>query len=129
MIRQFLLMFIVPVVCAYCNDQAVEHIPRDPESLSVVQVVIEQADSIEYVDKERLYLKAENIFHTNAGLVLYNGHSTILLPRLSVDQSGYYLCRRNKDETYKCTNPKCGFKWSILEYPTVNCPKCGRAGE
>ena len=103
--RKFLFMFIVPMVCSLADDPTVEHIPRDPESLSIMQVVIEQADSIEYVDKEKLYLKTKNIFHTNAGLVLYNGHSTILLPRLSVDQSGYYLCRRNKDETLPCTIP------------------------
>jgi hypothetical protein len=108
MIRNFLFVFVFPMVCALAKDPTATDTSRDPEASSIIQVVTEQANSIEYFDGGRLYLKAGNICHTNSGLALYNGHSTILLPRLFVDQRGYYLSCHNRNDILKCTN--CGYE-------------------
>ena len=120
-------MFVFSMACALANEPT-RRMSRDPEALSIIQVVTEQADLIEYFNDGKLYLKAENICHTNVGLALYNGGSTILLPRLSVDQWGYYLnCRR--EDTLTCSNSNCGYQWSLLEHASGYCPRCGWAGE
>lgn len=95
---------------------------KDPEALSIIQIVTEQPESIEYFDGDKLYLKPGNIYQTNGGIILQNGCSTIALPRLSVDQSGYYLVRRYPEDTMLVCN-KCKHKWSILEHASVYCPR------
>jgi hypothetical protein len=126
MIRNFLFIFVFPMVCALANEPAT-FMARDLEASSIIQVVVEQAESIEYFDGNKLYLKARNIRHTNVGLALCNEHSTILLPRLSVDQNGYYLSYRDEDHKLTCT--KCGYEWSIFIHASEYCPRCGGIGE
>jgi rubrerythrin len=81
--------------------------------------------------EKKLYLKAEKIFHTNAGLALYSGDSVIFLPRLSVDHMGYYLsCGHRLDDYYFiCPKPKCGTTWWFSETWSDLCPVCGTPGE
>lgn len=125
MLRNFLFVFIFPVVCALANESAA-CMTRNPEASSIIQIVTEQPESIEYFDDGKLYLKARNICHTNVGLMLCNEHSAILLPRLSVDQNGYYLSSR--DEDHKLTCSKCSYVWSILIHASLCCPRCGGIG-
>ncbi len=58
-------------------------------SPAILQIATKQAESIQHYDGNRLYLKAEKIYSTHQGPVLYNGGSSIFLPNLSADDKGY----------------------------------------
>jgi hypothetical protein len=99
MIVKFLLIFIFSVGCSFANDNDRLCAPNHARGASaIMRIVIEQAEAIQHYDGERLYLKAEKIYHTNAGPALCNDRSAILLPNLSVNQLGYYLFCRNRDD-------------------------------
>ncbi len=96
----------------------------------LMQIATKQAESIRYYDGERVYLKAEKIYPTSQGPVLYHGGSSILLPNLSADDTGYYLSCRSKDDYYfRCPNPDCGTGWWFTETWSPLCPSCGTPGE
>lgn len=128
MFSKLLLMFVFPVTCVVAH----EHVGQKEQSVpTIMQIAYKQPESIQHYDDGKLYLKAEKIYQTVDGPLLYSNGSTILLPNLSVDQSGYYLsCRRRMDDyQLKCPNPDCGMKWWFSETWSIYCPACGMPGE
>lgn len=89
-----------------------------------------QRDSIAGLSGDRLYLKAQNIFHAKSGYILRYEGSAIALPKLSFDESGepYLLCRSPEDFKLICSNPECGFVFWFSETWNGHCPKCGCMG-
>jgi len=97
---------------------------------SIMQIAINQADSIAGLDDDRLYLKSENIFYSQFGYVLHNAGSVIVLPRLSFDEHGQgFLLRRSPDDfQLTCSNPNCGKVWWFSDTWSIHCPRCGSVG-
>ena len=129
MIYKAFLMFILPIVSILANENASAYTPKCQKiSSTIIQIITEQSDSIQYFDGERLYLKVERICPTNNGLLLCNNHSSILLPTLFTDPMGYYLpclktCRM------KCINPECKYCcWDAYKYG-IECPHCEYPGD
>ena len=130
MIRNVLVVLFSHFTCVFASDQVARHIPEKCESSSIFKVFTEQSDSIESVDDKKVYLKAANLSYINTGFVLSNDRSSIFLPRLSVDQNGYYLSCRSKDDDFKlkCPDPDCGFRWWYSDWG-IFCPVCGTLGD
>ncbi len=133
MFYKALLMLILAVTSLLANENASEYALKHQEISSavssvVIQIVTEQSDSIQYFEEDRLYLKAERIFPINNGLLLCNGQSSIILPALFTDQTGYYLpCARRY--LMQCVNSNCGYCcWDAYE-DGVACPACGAGGD
>ncbi len=91
MFAKFLILLTFPIACIFAHDAESLNSPSESTPVpTIVQIVTQQPEAIQHYDKieKKLYLKAEKIFHTNAGLALYSGDSVIFLPRLSVDHMG-----------------------------------------
>ncbi len=90
----------------------------------------EQAASIAYEDNGRLYLKSENVCHTNKGYILCDGQSAVLLPSLTFDANGWYLDGLSSDDDFQliCSNPRCGYVWWYSQTRRIHCPVCGSLG-
>jgi hypothetical protein len=135
MLYKTLLMVVLPVVSLLADENVSVDAPHCQEGSSeisptFIQIVKEQSDSIQHFDKGRIYLKAERIFPTSRGLVLYNGQSSILLPSVFADGTGCYLHFRlcGRDDELKCSNSNCRWRWFFREWWTLNCPRCGETG-
>src|ERR1700722_12995373 len=81
-----------------------------PELSPIVQIVTLQADSIDFLDAGKIYLKADKIYPTNHGPLLFNNSSGIFLQNLSSDQMGYYLLLRDRDD-FRLYCKKCKISW------------------
>src|SRR5581483_289285 len=126
MTRNFFLMLLFPFIYTLSTQ-----LPEaSATTSSIIQVVMNQADSIKGRHEDKLYLKAENIFHSQYGHVLHDGRSAIVLPRLSFDENGegYLLCRSADDFQLACSNPDCGKVWWFSDTWSIYCPKCGTMG-
>ena len=128
MVLSLLVILFFHLTYVFANDTAAWHIPEKCASSSIFKVFTEQVDSIEYADDEKVYLKVANISYTNTGFVLCNGQSSIFLPRLSIDQNGYYLSCRSKADDVELICSKCGKKWWYGKKKTIYCPRCGNLG-
>jgi hypothetical protein len=128
MFNKFLTLFIVSISCVLAHDDDRLNTVGDPKpSPTIVQIVKQQPEVIQHYDRveKKLYLKTEKIFHTNGGLALYNGNSTILLPSLSVDHMGYYVSCRHWDDTKPLTCPNCGLRFYFSDNDWSDlCPLC-----
>src|SRR5690349_7740407 len=131
MIRNVLFLFLLffHLQYVFSHELATLHITEKCASSSIFKVFTEQVDSIEYADDEKVYLKPTNISYANTGFMLCNDQSSIFLPRLSIDENGYYLSGRSEDDVKLiCSNPKCGKKWWYSKERTIYCPRCGHIG-
>jgi hypothetical protein len=129
MFGRLLLMFVFPIACIFASDDGGSGTLSNEETVPpVVQIVTKHAETIQHYDGERLYLKAEKIYHTNAGPALCSDDFAILLSNLSTDRTGYYLSCRSKDD-YRFTCPKCGRRWWFSDTWSHLCPVCEIPGE
>lgn len=127
MIRLFFFALFFPIVCIFATEPDETFRSKKISTSTIFRLVTEQVDSIEYFDGEKLYLKSDNICHTNAGRVLSNGRSVIPLPGLAVNQNGHYLsCRSKEDFKLKCSN--CGYVWWFSDGWSIYCPQCSSVG-
>lgn len=128
MIQKTFLALTLPFAYLCAMEQPVENTSK--MTGSIMNVVMNQEDSIASLKGDRLYLKAQNIFHSKNGYILRSERSAIFLPKLSFDENGegYLLCRSPEDFQLICTNAKCGFVFWFSDTWNGHCPKCGRIG-
>lgn len=128
MIHKTFFALILPFAFLSAMEQPV----KDTSKMTgiIMNVVMNQEDSIAGLNGNRLYLKAQNIFHSKNGYILRGERSVIVLPSLSFDENGegYLLCRSPEDFQLVCTNSKCGFVFWFSDTWNGRCPKCGWIG-
>lgn len=128
MIHKILFTFMFLFANVFAAEQSAEYSSKMIGS--IMNVVMNQEDSIAGLHDGRLYLKAQNIFHSKNGYILRNEQSAIALPRLSFDENGegYLLCRSSQDFRLTCSNPDCGYVFWFSDTWDGHCPKCGCMG-
>jgi len=67
MVKNILFICVFYMFSLLANESMGQSASSRLETSSIVQVVIEQADSIEFLDDGRLYLKPENIYTYKCG--------------------------------------------------------------
>lgn len=122
MFRKTFLVLMLPFIYVFATDQTPDNTLK--MNGSIMNVVMNQKDSVAGLEGNRLYLKAQNIFHSKNGYVLRNEGSVIVLPRLSFDEKGegYLICRSPEDFQLVCSN--CGFVFWFSDTWDGHCPVC-----
>lgn len=71
-------IFILPILNLSISADASAGLLKCQEiSSAVIRIFTEQSDSIKQLEEERVYLKAERLYPTDNGLLLFNGCSSI----------------------------------------------------
>lgn len=66
MFKRIFLIFLSPFVCVLAQ-KTIDESSLSPQlaNSSIVQIITQQPDSVEYLYGEKLHLKQANIFHTS----------------------------------------------------------------
>lgn len=121
-------MLLLPFAYLSASQSPVEDLCHTKKIIK--HILTYQTDSIAGADKDKLYLKAENIFHSQHGYVLYNGQSATPIPTVSFDENGaaFLFYGRQEEGRLQCSNPNCNLIWRIQDYWSAFCPRCGSIG-
>ena len=104
----------------------------NPSATCFNLILSDYKDSIDHFSEGKIYLKPEMIFAYENSLWLCNDSTSLEIPSLHCDASGYYVISEQVNQFvpwYKCTNPKCGRIWDPTTHNSTYCPVCKSPGK